>query len=250
MIEAFFFGPSNQQVFASYHPPVGGNGQVLTVICPPLFNEYMRTHIALRELAISLAEKGQHVLRLDYRGTGDSFGDLGEIAISDWVEDIALAVREGRDLSGSSVVRLLGVRAGALLACRSAGASSDVQRLVLWDPIPSGAGYLQALRRIQVAIEQDLSLSRAERREILHEYAGYRLSERMQEEFRLLDASAYSSVPKSKLYVVSTSSEAGFPVQGVPQDVARFACNWETALENLMIPSPVLERLCACLTMS
>jgi len=250
VIEAFFFGPSNQQVFASYHPPVGGNGQVLTVICPPLFNEYMRTQLALRELAISLAEKGQHVLRLDYRGTGDSFGDLGEIAISDWVEDIALAVREGRDLSGSSVVRLLGVRAGALLACRSAGASSDVQRLVLWDPVPSGAGYLQALRRIQVAIEQDLSLSRAERREILHEYAGYRLSERMLEEFRLLDASAYSSVPKSKLYVVSTSSEAGFPVQGVPQDVARFACNWETALENLMIPSPVLERLSACLTMS
>ena len=51
MIEAFFFGPSNQQVFAIYHPPVGGSGQVLTVICPPLFNEYMRTHLALRELA-------------------------------------------------------------------------------------------------------------------------------------------------------------------------------------------------------
>ena len=32
----FFFGQSNQQVFASYHPPVGGGGQVLTVICPPL----------------------------------------------------------------------------------------------------------------------------------------------------------------------------------------------------------------------
>ena len=251
MIEAFFFGPSNQQVFAIYHPPVGGSGQVLTVICPPLFNEYMRTQLALRELAISLAERGQHVLRLDYRGTGDSFGDLGEVAISDWVEDIALAVREGRDLSGSSMVRLLGVRAGALLACRSAGASSDVQRLVLWDPVPDGAGYLQALRRIQVAIiEQDLYLSRAERREAMHEYAGHRLSERMLEEFRLLDASAYSSVPKSKLYVVSTSSEAGFPVQGVPQDVARFACNWETDLENLMMPKPVLERLSACLTMS
>ena len=98
MIEPFFFGPCNQQVFAIYHPPIGGSGQVLTVICPPLFNEYMRTHLALRELAISLAERGQHVLRLDYRGTGDSFGDLGEVAISDWVEDIALAVREGRDL--------------------------------------------------------------------------------------------------------------------------------------------------------
>jgi pimeloyl-ACP methyl ester carboxylesterase len=247
----FFFGPSNQQIFASYHPPVGGGGQVLTVICPPLFNEYMRTQLALRELAISLAERGQHVLRFDYRGTGDSFGDLGEVAVSDWIEDIALAVREGRELSGSSVVQLLGVRAGALLACRSAGASNDVQRLVLWDPVPDGAGYLQALRRIQVAIiERDLCLSRAERCETLHEYAGHRLSERMLEEFRLLDASAYSSVPKSKLYVVSTTSQAGFPMQGVCQNVARLECHWETELETLMMPKPVLERLTTCLTVS
>jgi pimeloyl-ACP methyl ester carboxylesterase len=248
VFEAFFFGPQDQQVFANYHPPVGGSGQVLTVICPPLFNEYMRTQLALRELAISLAERGQHVLRFDYRGTGDSFGDLEEITISDWLEDIALAVREGRDLSGSKVVQLLGVRAGALLACRSAGASSDVQRLVLWDPVPDGAGYLQALRRIQVAIlEGNLYLSRAERRETLHEYAGHRLSERMLEDFRLLDASTYLSVAQSKLYVVNTSSEARFPVPGVSHDMALFACNWDTDLENLLTPKPVLERLSACL---
>lgn len=252
MIEPFFFGPCNQQVFAIYHPPIGGSGQVLTVICPPLFNEYMRTHPALRELAVALAGKGQHVLRFDYRGTGDSFGDLGEVTVSDWLGDIALAVREGREISGSSVVRLLGVRAGALLACRSAGAFGDVQRLVLWDPVPDGVDYLQARRRIQEAIlERDLSLSGAERRETLHEYAGYRLSERMLEEFRSLDASTYSSVPKRKLHIVSTSSEAGFPVPGVLQDVAQFACSWETDFENLLVPKPVLERLVsACLTRS
>jgi pimeloyl-ACP methyl ester carboxylesterase len=252
VIEPFFFGPCNQQVFAIYHPPIGGSGQVLTVICPPLFNEYMRTHPALRELAVALAEKGQHVLRFDYRGTGDSFGELGEVAISDWVEDIALAVREGREISGSSVVRLLGVRAGALLACGSVGALDDIHRLVLWDPVPDGAGYLQALRRIQVAnIEGNLYLSRAERRQTLHEYAGHRLSERMLQEFRSLDASAYLSVPKSKLHIVNTSSEDSFPVPGVLQDVARFACNWETDLDNnLMMPKPVLERLSACLTRS
>jgi len=48
VIEPFFFGPSNQQIFAIYHP-VSGSGQVLTVICPPRFNEYMRTQLALRE---------------------------------------------------------------------------------------------------------------------------------------------------------------------------------------------------------
>ncbi|MGH8758333.1 MAG: phosphopantetheine-binding protein [Burkholderiales bacterium] len=251
MIEAFYFGPNNRQLFANYHLPVGGNGRVLTVICPPLFSEYMRTQLALRKLAISLAERGQHVLRLDYRGTGDSFGDLGEVAVSDWVEDIALAMREGRELSGSSVVRILGVRAGALLACRSVGATNDVQRLVLWDPVPEGTGYLESLRRIQMAVlERNYYLSRAERREGMHEYAGYRLSERMTEEFRLLDASTYSSVPKSKLHIVSTTSETGFPVPGVPQDVARFACNWETDSEDVLIPRLVLERLIACLTTS
>jgi len=254
VIEPFFFGPCNEQLFAIYHPPISGSGQVLTVICPPLFNEYMRTQLALRELAISLAERGQHVLRFDYRGTGDSFGELEEVAISDWLEDIALAVREGREISGSSVVRLLGVRAGALLACRSVGASRDVERLVLWDPVPDGAGYLQALREIQAAqIETNFYLSRAERRKTsrdLHEHAGYRLSERMLDEFRTLDSSVYSNVCRNQLHVVSTSSEANFPVSEVRHDTSRFACNWETDLGNLMMPKPVLEHLTTCLTRS
>jgi len=251
VIEAFFFGPATQQVFAIYHSPVRGSGEVLTVICPPLFSDYMRTQVALRELAISLAERGQHVLRLDYRGTGDSFGDLSEVAVSDWVEDIAMAVREGRELTGSSIVRLLGVRAGALLACRSVGSSTDVQRLVLWDPVPDGAVYLQVLHRIQVTmLQENYYLSRAERREAMREYAGYHLCERMIEEFRSLDAGVYSTVPKGTLHIVSTSSETAFPVRGVPQDVAPFACNWDTFANELIMPSAVLARLVACLTLS
>jgi len=249
--EAFFFGPRDQQIFANYHPAAGGAGQVLTVICPPLFSDYMRTHLALRELAMALAERGQHVLRFDYRGTGDSFGELGEVTVSNWIEDIALAVSEGREISGSAEVRLLGVRAGALLASKSMGTSSNVRRLILWDPVPDGADYLRALRRIQAAlVEEHFYLSRAKRREAMHEYAGHRLSERMLEEIRLLDANTYSSVPTSKLHVVTTSSATQFPVLGVTQDVARFACNWETDVEDLMTPRPVLERLIECLTKS
>jgi hypothetical protein len=55
-MEAFFFGPSNKQVFATYHPASGGGGVVLTVICPPLFSDYILTHLVLRELAMALAE--------------------------------------------------------------------------------------------------------------------------------------------------------------------------------------------------
>ena len=250
-MEAFFFGPNDQQVFAIYHPPVQGGSEMLTVICPPLFLDYMRTQLALRELAISLAEKGQHVIRFDYRGTGDSFGDLSEITISDWVQDITMSVREGCELTGCSVVRLLGVRAGALLACAAAGAWSDVQRVVLWDPVPDGTSYLHELHRIQERLcDRNNYLSRAERGEAIQEYAGFRISSHMVEEFHLLDASAYSRIPKSKLHVVSTSPKCDFPVPGVPQDVAPFKCYWDTLANEVIIPRPVLERLISCMTIS
>jgi pimeloyl-ACP methyl ester carboxylesterase len=251
MHEAFFFGPSNQRIFANYHPAAGGGGQVLTVICPPLFADYMRTHHALRELAIALAEKGHHVFRFDYRGTGDSFGELLEVTVADWIEDIALAVQEGCEISGCKHVRLLGVRAGALLACAAARASRNVQRLVLWDPIPDGAGYLELLHGIQIALcERNSHLGCHEREVAMHEYAGYALADSMLEEFRLLDAGVYSGVPKSALHVVSTSSAVGFPVQGVPEHVTPYVCNWDMAADELIVPRPVLERLIACLTLS
>lgn len=251
MIEPFFMGPHNQQLFAAYHAPAGGSGRTLTVICPPLFAEYMRTHLVLRELAIALAGKGQHVLRFDYRGTGDSFGELAEVEIAHWLEDIGLAVQEGRDLSGSAVVQLVGVRASGLLACKAAGASTDVERVVLWDPVPDGTEYLAALHRVQAGIlARNHHLTGAERREAMTEYGGHRLTSRMLADFRSLDAQTYAGVPADRLHVVSTSSSDEFPVPGVSRDLAPFACNWETDLEAQIRPQPVLERLTTCLTTS
>lgn len=223
----------------------------MAVICPPLFSEFARTHGALRTLAISLAESGQHVLRFDYRGTGDSFGDLEKVTTADWIEDIELAVREGREVSGCSTVQILGVRAGALLACASVGAMQDVKQLVLWDPITDGAAYLQAIRRVQAqSLKQNFRLSRAERVEAMRDVAGWRVAERMLEELQSLDAYAYSRVPKHKLHVISTASADVFSSLEVATDVLPYPCNWESASENLINPRPVLERLFACLTKS
>jgi acyl carrier protein/NAD(P)-dependent dehydrogenase (short-subunit alcohol dehydrogenase family)/pimeloyl-ACP methyl ester carboxylesterase len=248
--KALYFGKGDARIFAIHHPPGdGGGGEVLTVICPPLFNEYMRTHLALRELAITLAEKGQHVLRFDYRGTGDSASDLDKVTVSDWLEDISLAVCEGRALCSASDVRLLGVRGSALLVVRSTSAHGNVQRIVLWDPVVSGTEFLDALHRIQRRMTvQDPSREEREARESTYDYGGYRLSKRMVQEFHALDQAEFRSVPEGKLRIVS-SSEADVQLRGVPHDIARFACNWETDPENLMMPKPVLECLGRCLTM-
>ena len=251
MHEGFFFGPAGRQIFASYHPPAGGAGRILTVICPPLFSEYQRTHLALRELALALAQAGQHVLRFDYLGTGDSYGELDQVSATDWIEDVALAVHEAREISASGVLRLLGVRAGALLACSSMGASGDVQRVVLWDPVADGAAYLRALRGEQAAVcARNVHLGHVERREARREYAGYTLSDRMVAQLGSLGADIYSNVPAGILHVVGTAPEAGLPRYGVAWDVAGFRCDWGALSSELIVPRPALERLVQCLTQS
>lgn len=248
MMESFFFGSGNQQLFGSYHPPTSGDGQVLTVICPPLFSELARTHSALRKLAISLADAGRHVLRFDYRGTGDSMGELGEITIADWLKDIELAVREGRDISGCSDVHILAVRAASLLACAAMETERALQKLVLWDPLADGAGYIQALRSAQArSLRGDYKLSRSERREGMRDIAGWRASERMLDEFRSLDAGVYARVPQDRLRVVNTVAAGPLLPPGVAAEVVPFPCNWGQLGENVINPQPVLERLFACL---
>jgi len=248
-MEALFLGADGQQVFAAYHPAATMGARPLTVVCPPLFMEYIRTHLALRQLAISLADNGYPVLRFDYRGTGDSFGDIGDVTLSDWLEDTELAVREGLELSGSTKVRLLGIRAGALVACAFAGRCNDIERVVLWDPVFDGAAYLESLRHIQTRIlERDLDLSPCERRETAHEYGGQRLSSGMLRELRALNASAFAGVPRDRLYVVSTSPQHDVAMDGVAGHRVAFACGWEIDFQNVMTPKPVLEDLAECLT--
>lgn len=247
-----FFGPSERRLFAMYHPPRENagcrDGRVLTVLCPPLLREYMRTHLALRELAIGLTERGHHVLRFDFFGTGDSMGELEDVTLAHWLADIALAVRQGRELSGCNVVRLLAVRASALLAGKSFAACGEVERWVFWDPVADGAGYLESLRQIQAVLAaRDTALSQLDLAQSVHEYAGYRLSPSLVAELRSLNASAYTDLPKSHLRIVTTNAGTGALVPGVAPEVAPFACQWESDSEDLMMPKPVLERLITCL---
>lgn len=248
MHEGFFFGPPNRQIFGAYHPPVGGAGGALTVICAPLFSEYLRTHAALRALAVALSQAGQHVLRFDYLGTGDSAGELEQIEAADWLEDIALAVDEGREISGSSALQLLCVRAGALLACRSLNATRGARRIVLWDPVADGAAYVQALRHEQAAVcARNPHLDPAERCAAMREYAGYTLSERMAEKLGSFGADTYAHVPAGLLHVVSTAPNLGFPVSDVLREEIAFRCNWDELGVDQLVPRPVMEGLVRCL---
>ena len=248
MYEAFYFGPEERQLFGVYHPSMGGDRRVLTLVCPPLFSEQMRAHAALRKLSIALSDIGHHVLRFDYVGTGDSFGNLTNVSLADWETDIATALQEGRELSGCEKVRVLGVRGSCPLVCRSVGNQTVVDRLVFWDPIRDGRQYLDVLRRGQLeSIQFHVLMNRAYRKKIESSYCVYEMSESMKGDFLELSQATYSSATSEKMSVVTTVPPGGNSVGEVRTEFVDFDCDWDTESEEVIMCQPVLETLIKCL---
>lgn len=251
MQEAFYFGPEDREILGVYHPALGVGGTVLTVICPPLFSEFNRSHAALRNLSLALVQQGQHVLRMEYSGTGDSYGDLGDATIAGWTHEISLAIDEGRDLSGCRHIRILGARGSALLACSAAANRNDIDRVVLWDPFPDGISLRESLEREQDhLIREHLYLEGSERREIKQNFDIYRMNPAMWDEWPSLDTTIYCDVPADKLFAVCTPKSDEFAVDGITPTQVDFTINWEIKNGEVFMCQPVLEALLGHLTAS
>lgn len=108
-------------------------------------HEYIRTHRAFQQLAVRLAKVGFHVLRFDYYGCGDSAGDSDEGDINQWMDDISTAIDEIKDSGGLAKVSLVGLRLGATLSALVGTQRSNLESIVLWEPIVNGRGYIQEL---------------------------------------------------------------------------------------------------------
>ena len=136
-----FFGPAETPLYGVHQPPDGKALGAGLVLCYPFGQEYMRAHRAYRQLALLLTKIGFHVLRFDYRGTGDSSGELDNVIADDWVADVGHAVQELRDVANIQRVGVVGLRLGALVAAEVSKARDDIDRLILWDPVLSGNHY-------------------------------------------------------------------------------------------------------------
>ncbi|RZA25950.1 MAG: alpha/beta fold hydrolase [Proteobacteria bacterium] len=143
--QADYFDSGDEQIFSLHYPPLQDKDvSEGVVICPPAPFEVLRSQRALRNLAQNLAKKGYHVLRLDYRGTGDSSGDYRNWSLENWQSDILASVTRLRDVYGVQRVSVVGLRLGAALAWKALQGKS-IKRFVMWDPIFDGSEYFQQL---------------------------------------------------------------------------------------------------------
>ena len=146
-----FFGNPDHPLFGVYHRARGTRDSSVraAVICPPIGQEYIRSHWCLRLLAGQLARKGVDVLRFDYTGIGDSPNSICDVeTVEQWYVDIGQAVRQLKKLSGAESVMLIGLRLGATLAAEFARYSDDVNSLVLWEPVHVTSASLNELRKM------------------------------------------------------------------------------------------------------
>jgi pimeloyl-ACP methyl ester carboxylesterase len=162
------------------------------VVCPAAGPEYVRCHRPLRVLAAMLARHGYPVLRFDYFGTGDSYGDGEEATLARWQDDVADAVRFMRGRYRATRLTLLGVRIGASLAARHATRRGGIDRLVLWDPVVHGRHFVEESRMRTAYHEQWLIEKHGRRPPSIQadgprDLFGYRYSDAMLDELMSLD---------------------------------------------------------------
>jgi len=149
-IEPVLFG--DPPLHGIYCPAVG-EPRASALIVSPLFEEKRCAHRALITCARALAGAGIAVLLPDLYATGNSAGTPMEINLDRWMCDLHTAVRWLRERAEVPPV-ILACRAGALLAAQAVADGLPAARLILWQPVLSGRGYLGQLHTRRMVQEK------------------------------------------------------------------------------------------------
>ncbi len=193
------------------------------LLCYPGVQEYNTAHWAFRRLAGLLARTGFHVLRFDWSGTGDSWGETTDGTIDRWIEDVTLAAQEARDASGARSVSIVGMRLGAAITALACARGVNAARLVLWEPVVRGRDYIEELESLDAREHMRLMHPVPVRRE---ELVGFPFSQALRRSVEPIDLAETPPTGAKALAIVSGSDRsdyrqlaAGFTRSGV---AARF----------------------------
>lgn len=155
-MDAFFLPSSPGQRFCVLHTPSNGHASAAVVYIHPFAEEMNKARRMAALQSRALAQAGCAVLQIDLHGCGDSSGEFHEASWQGWLDDIVLGARWLQERHGGPLV-LWGLRSGALLAKEAATSLGSGQRLLLWQPSPSGKALLQQFLRLRAAADMGQS---------------------------------------------------------------------------------------------
>jgi pimeloyl-ACP methyl ester carboxylesterase len=207
----FYFGPAERRLFGWYYPArSGGERNAGIVLCKPLGYEAICTDASYRYLAERLSEAGYPVLRFDYDGTGDSFGDDEDSdRVQSWKESIGFAIDTLRQRSGREEITLFGVRFGATLAAITASERGDIKNLILWAGFPNGRSYLRERRALHSAHARSETESPSAKPTDYEEAAGFIVTTDTAADLLKVDIAALSRQPAVQALLIDRDDLPG-----------------------------------------
>lgn len=152
-VEAVTMQAKGMQLFGTAHVPKGATSFPWVIFVHGFASNRMGQHREAYHLSSSLAKEGIASLRLDLRGCGDSDGWLEEVTLSDWIEDIHVAIawveeklkRQGVKRGGLALLgRSLG---GALsLVAASLATKTTIRSIALVAPLFNTQDWVEGKR--------------------------------------------------------------------------------------------------------
>lgn len=230
---AFFLEVAEGQRFCLFHAPRGSVRGALVYV-HPFADEMNKSRRVAAEQGRALAAAGFAVLQIDLLGCGDSSGDFVDARWDAWKADVNAAIDWLHNRFGMPVT-LLGLRLGGLLALDVAhDGGRPLARVVLWNPVQSGAAFLKQYLRL-LTVNQMLAEGKAAgpagdaRAELLNggavEVAGYELSSQLAIAIDACDAAnlAVTACPVDWIETVSSLERPAAPA------VTRLLDKWRAA---------------------
>ena len=245
-----WIGSDGRRLYAALHPartPASGCGVLLV---PPLLHEQLRSRRMLTQIAIRLADAGIPCLRFDFLGSGDSDGRGDHMDLASMREDIGIAAEALRASTGVAEVAALAFRGGTLPLSSWLAAGGDVERVVLWEPVVDGAGWVGELADADAA--ELRSTARYPRRRGVpmegsdRQLMGFEVSRQLRRDLAGVQASADAWRHRPPAWGVLRSGVQlpSLPLQRVfelPADAARMGDG--TRMDGALFVSPGLQQV-------
>ena len=236
---------------AEFSTSVVHRGPVV-VLCPPIGQEYMRTHRALRQLALQLSRAGFDVLRFDFSGLGDSAGDNTVASVPGWQEDVRMAIEELRDTANVKLISVVGIRIGASIGFLATRGRQDIDSVVLWDPVVRGSDYLAEL----IALADEPGEEPADRTVGV---TGFALTPAFRAELRSLVLPSALATGGRRYYVLASEGRPAYgelatamQSAGLPTEHAHVpsGANWDDAeqMGAVILPQAIIQAVVAHLS--
>ena len=212
-----YFGPHGAESFGWLHGLHDGApaSPLGVVLCGTLGRKEVCSHRLVRHLALDLAAAGIPVLRFDYPGTGDAStpslgradndmaeGDIAHPAA--WLASIGQAIDTLKQACGTRQVCVIGVDAGAMLACEAVQGRADVAAFVAMAPATKGRAWLREQRAFGMRAAQASTSTTGHLESGSHAFSPQALAE-----LGRMDLQAIATAPAPDVLVLERDDQPG-----------------------------------------